>query len=141
MSSPASTPRPHPTGRLAGGRLALAHDGQRVALAAATPDGGVADVQLFGAAAQGWAARVSTVLRAHPPGADVTPAELRTPWARGDDGEPALAIERTSRGPHSSWRVLVRAGAREVAIDVAEPDVVELLHRLAGVVEPARDAG
>lgn len=141
MSSPASTPRPHPSVRLAGGRIALAHDGQRVAIAAAAPDGAVADVHLFGAAAQGWAARVSTVLRAHPPGADVTPVEVRTPWVRGDDGEPALAIERTTRGPQSSWRVLVRAGAREVAVEVAEPDVIELLHRLAGVVEPARDVG
>lgn len=140
MSSPAPTPRSHPTVRLAGGRLALVHDGHRVALAAAG-DGAVAEVRLYGETAQGWAARVSTVLRAHPPGSDVTPVEVRTPWLRGDDGEPALAVERTSRGPQSSWRVLVRAGAREVAVEVAEPDVVELLRRLAGVVEPARDVG
>lgn len=141
MSLPASTPRPYPTVRLAAGRIALAHGGHHVALAAAAADGAVADVQLHGDVAQGWAARVSTVLRAHPPGTDVTPVEVRTPWVRGDDGEPALAIERTSRGPQSSWRVLVRSGHREVAVEVAEPDVVELLHRLAGVAESARDVG
>lgn len=141
MTSPPTTPRPLPTVRLAGGRVVLVHDGHRVAVAAADADGALVDVTLFGTVVQAWAARVATVLRAHPPAADVTPAELRSPWVRDGDGEPALAIERLTRGPQVRWRVLVRAGAREAQVELGEAEVGELLHRLSVPPESAREVG
>jgi hypothetical protein len=139
-SGASSTPRPSVTVRLAGGRVALGGDASRIVLAAAT-DGAPADVVLHAPEARAWAGRVATVLEAHAASPDVTPVEVRTPWLRGDDGEPALAIERVTRGPQVRWRLLVRARGLETAVAGADADVVELLRRLVTTGETAREAG
>jgi hypothetical protein len=138
---PMSSPRPGAAVRLAGGRVALASGGSQVALAAAGTDGEPVHVVLETAHAAAWAARVRAVLEAHPPAPDVTPVELRTPWLRGEDGEPALAIERLTRGPRVRWRLLLHAGGREGRVRLGAGEVVELLRCLASPIEAAREVG
>ena len=141
MGSSAPTPRQAPIVRLAGGRVALAHDGSRIALAAAVPGDGVVSVTLFARMARTWAERVARILEALPATSDVTPVELRTPWLRNDDGNPALALSRETRALAVRWRLLVMGAGGEQAIDLVAGDVVELLRHLAAPPEAARDVG
>jgi hypothetical protein len=141
--SPSPTPAPRSSGpaRLAGGRVALAGDGARLVLALAAGDGPAADVVLASGEAQRWAARVTPILDAHPPTPDVTPFELRTPWLRGTDGAPAIALERLVRGPQVRWRLLVRGMRGESGVTLGQGDVAELLARLASASTAVREAG
>ena len=141
MGSSAPTPRQAPIVRLADGRVALVHDGSRIALAAAMHGGGDVSITLFAPMARSWAERVARILDELPPTRDVTPVELRTPWLRNDDGNPALAVGRVTRGLAVRWRLLVMGAAGERAIELAAGDVVELLRHLAAPPEAARDAG
>lgn len=136
--SSALAPRSAPTLRIAGGRVALVHDGSRIVLAAATEQGMTTGIALFAPMARSWAARVAPVLEPLPQAADVTPVELRTPWLRGDDGEPAIALERVARGPLAEWRLLV---GRALAIALAERDVRALHGYLLAPPEAALEVG